>query len=96
MKLKVIKVETTYCSQCKMQEKELLLLNPYLKEHNIELIHLNADDDFDFAVEHHIDKVPAILILDSENNKEHIRFTGFTKADEIKKQLSFFLQGSHE
>lgn len=86
---KIIKVGTSHCGQCKMQEKELLKLNSYFKDNNIEVEIIDAEDNEEFAEERDIMKVPVVICDDSEG-KELIRFTGFTKAEEIKQQIEFF------
>lgn len=71
---KVIKFGASWCSQCKMQSKEMPKIKCEYQEYDV-------DEDEDITDKYNVMSLPTIIIL--EDDKEIKRFVGFTQASEI-------------
>ena len=76
-KLSIIKIGTTTCAPCKLQDKIL--------EEFDNVTYVDAEKDPDIAKKFDVIKVPVSLIYDGE--EQLARFEGLTTADKIKEVL---------
>lgn len=75
--MKLIKYEAPWCSGCKAQDAQLEQLE------NIDIVHIDVDENPDPAIEDKIRSLPTMIIKDDDGN-EIKRFIGVTTADKIK------------
>lgn len=75
--MKLIKFEAPWCSGCKAQDAQLEKLK------DIDIVHIDVDEDPDSANKFSIRSLPTMVILDDEDS-EIKRFVGVTPSDKIQ------------
>ena len=74
--MKLLKLYTTHCSQCKVQDK---LLKDFT---DVEVVPVDCDEREDVVNLYNIRNLPTLILVTSD--KEVARFTGITQVSVIK------------
>jgi thioredoxin 1 len=78
--MKLIKFYTTYCSQCKAQDKLLKDLT------DIEIVPVDCDQNEDLVNKYEVRGLPTLVLVD-DNEEIITKFTGITNPKVIKAAL---------
>jgi len=78
MGAKILYFSTGWCAPCKILYP---IVEQLSKEHNIELIKINAEEDLFKVAEYNIMSVPALVFL--KDNQEAGRIMGYTTRDKV-------------
>ena len=81
--MKILKFYTTYCSQCKQQDR---LLKDFT---DVEIVPVDCDENEDLVDLYNIRSLPTLILID--NNKVISRHIGITQIDVIKKAINDYI-----
>lgn len=79
--MKLLKFESPWCSQCKLQDK--IIIGSQL---NIKIEHIDTSEEDDLVAKYNVRTLPTMIIVNEEGKELH-RWTKVTQIEEINKVI---------